>query len=231
MIQEIVHGVYQIKVPLPENPLKALNSYLIKGAKRSLLVDTGFNWPECKEAQLQAMEELGVDWADVDFFLTHMHGDHSGLVYELAKKNSTVYCSEIDADILRKSITTTYWEMSDAFYIKNGSPQKDIKKQGDNNLDWISGVDLNFTYVQDGNILPVGDYHLTCIATPGHSPGHMCLYEPDHKFLISGDHILATITSNITSWGAKDDYLGLYLDSLDKVSKLDINAGASSYSP
>ena len=223
MIREIFNGIYQIKIPLPGNPLKALNSYLIKGEKRSLLVDTGFNWPECKEAQLKAMEELGVDWADIDFFITHMHGDHSGLVYELASQDSTVYCSKTDAELMQVCMTAKYWEMNDAFYIKNGYPLKDIKIRGDNLTDWVSGSDINFTYVQDGDILEVGDYRLTCIATPGHSPGHMSLYEPEYKFLIAGDHILGTITSNITSWGGRDDFLGLYLSSLEKVNELDIN--------
>lgn len=222
MNREILHNIYQIKVPLPGNPLKALNSYLIKGPERSLLIDTGFNWPECRDAQLRAMASLGVKWSDVDFFITHMHGDHSGLVYELAAPDSAVYCSRADADLIRECLTAEYWENNDAYYIANGYPKQDIQKPGDNPLEWISGSDLNYTYINDGDVLTVGDYHLACVATPGHTPGHMCLYEPQHKFLLAGDHILNTITSNITSWGGTGDYLGLYLDSLDKIGALDI---------
>lgn len=223
MIREILNGIYQIKIPLPGNPLKALNSYLIRGAKRSLLVDTGFNWPECKSAQLNAIRKLGVDWADIDFFVTHMHGDHSGLVYELASQNSIVYCSKVDADLIQACATAAFWEMNDNYFIKNGYPPQDIEKKEDKISDWLSGTDINFTYVQDGDILEYGAYRLTCIATPGHSPGHMSLYEPEYKFLIAGDHILGTITSNITPWGGRDDFLGLYLSSLDKMNVLDIN--------
>lgn len=223
MVKEILDNVYLIKVPLPGNPLKALNSYLIKGPKRSLLVDTGFNWPVCKEAQSKAIAELAMNWDDIDFFITHIHGDHSGLVYELAGPNSTVYCSKIDADLMQMCTTETYWKKINAYYIENGYPQRNIKKQGDKLTNWISGADIKFTFVQDGDILEIGDYCLTCVATPGHSPGHMSLYEPQNKFLIAGDHILGTITSNITSWGGTDDYLGLYLSSLDKVNALDIH--------
>ncbi len=223
MIQEIFKGLYQIKIPLPGNPLKALNSYLIKGKKRSLLIDTGFNWTTCKKAQLHAMAKLGLNWAEIDFFITHAHGDHSGLVYELASKDSIVYCSKADADLLQECMTAKYWEKNDAFYIINGYPEKDIEGYVDNMTDWISGSDIKFTYVKDGDIIEVGDYSLTCIATPGHSPGHMCLYEPKHKFLIAGDHLLGSITSNITSWTGRDDFLGLYLSSLDKVNRFDIN--------
>jgi glyoxylase-like metal-dependent hydrolase (beta-lactamase superfamily II) len=58
---------------------------------------------------------------------------------------------------------------------------------------------------------------------PGHSTGHICLYEPDHKFLFSGDHILDDITPNITPWPGIADSLGLYLQSLDKVEAMDID--------
>ena len=47
--QEVMKGVYLIKVPLPNNPLKALNSYLILDDIRPLLVDVGFSLPECEE--------------------------------------------------------------------------------------------------------------------------------------------------------------------------------------
>jgi len=108
MVEEIMKNVYRIEVPLPENPLKALNSYLIRGSERCLLVDTGFNWVECKEAQLNGLAELGVEMSQVDFFLTHVHGDHSGLLYELASPESTVFCSQTDWDILLACMSRNY---------------------------------------------------------------------------------------------------------------------------
>lgn len=67
MVEEILLGIFQLQNPLPRNPLKVLNAYLIKGKHRSLLIDTGFNWPECTEAQLNGMETLGVNWSEVNF--------------------------------------------------------------------------------------------------------------------------------------------------------------------
>jgi glyoxylase-like metal-dependent hydrolase (beta-lactamase superfamily II) len=224
MIEEIFPGIFQLKIPLPRNPLKNLNSYLIKGRQRHLLIDTGFNWPECLEAQLKGMKTLGVNWSEVDFFITHVHGDHSGLVYALAGKDSKVYCSKIDADIMRASMTNEYWRNVNAFFILNGFPEAMITNQGETIKNFISGSDMDFTYVEDLDVIEAGSYHLVCIATPGHSPGHMCLYEPEHKFLIAGDHILARITSNITPWGGTGDYLGQYLTSLEKIDAMDIGS-------
>jgi Zn-dependent hydrolases, including glyoxylases len=222
MVEEVLTNIFRIEVPLPQNPLRALNSYLIKGRGRSLLIDTGFNWAECKEAQIKALQHLGVNWSQVDFFLTHVHGDHSGLLNELASENSVVYCSEKDWNILNESMTEQYWENMNAFYVSNGFPLDAIRDYSLNIDYFISGTDLKYRFVQDGERLAAGGYQFNCISTPGHSPGHLCLYEPEQRILFSGDHILAGITSNITCWNDGQDDLGMYLASLDKIDQLDI---------
>jgi glyoxylase-like metal-dependent hydrolase (beta-lactamase superfamily II) len=81
---------------------------------------------------------------------------------------------------------------------------------------------IDFTVVNDGDMIEVGDFHFRCVATPGHSPGHTSLYEADKKILIAGDHILFDITPNITNWLEMEDSLGEYLASLKKVNTLDV---------
>ncbi|HJX69139.1 MAG TPA: MBL fold metallo-hydrolase, partial [Dehalococcoidia bacterium] len=79
-MEEILSGLYRIKVPLPGSPLKATNSYVMKGAERSLIIDTGWNREDCMVALVSGLSECGVDPKQADFFITHMHADHSGLV-------------------------------------------------------------------------------------------------------------------------------------------------------
>ena len=67
-----------------------------------------------------------------------------------------------------------------------------------------------------------GTIDFTCIETPGHSQGHLCLYEQDHKMLLCGDHILQKVTPVILPTGDEDNPLKQYLASLDKIKKLDI---------
>ena len=69
----------------------------------------------------------------------------------------------------------------------------------------------------------MGEYSFRVIETPGHSPGHLCLYEDNKKILVSGDHILFDITPNITCWAELENPLKAYLESLEKVSTLDVN--------
>ena len=50
MYTQIEGNIFSIYVPLPGNPLRNLNSYLVKGRarERSLLIDTGFRREECR---------------------------------------------------------------------------------------------------------------------------------------------------------------------------------------
>jgi len=100
MSQEILPNLYRIEVPLPGNPLKALNSYVIKTQERGLIIDTGMNREECMEAMNFALKELDVDLGKTDFFITHMHADHLGLVPALATDTSTIYLNQQDADVV-----------------------------------------------------------------------------------------------------------------------------------
>ena len=45
MLKEIYPNIYQLEIPLRNNPLKALNCFIIKGEK-SLVIDTGFDTEE-----------------------------------------------------------------------------------------------------------------------------------------------------------------------------------------
>jgi glyoxylase-like metal-dependent hydrolase (beta-lactamase superfamily II) len=56
--------------------------------------------------------------------------------------------------------------------------------------------------------------------TPGHSPSHVCLFQPERRLLISGDHLLGRV-SLWFDFGVTPDPAGEFLHSLDVVDALD----------
>lgn len=42
-------------------------------------------------------------------------------------------------------------------------------------------------FINDGDIISLGQYHFKCLFTPGHSPGSISFYNTENKLLISGD--------------------------------------------
>jgi glyoxylase-like metal-dependent hydrolase (beta-lactamase superfamily II) len=221
MTEEILPGLFRIKIPLPESPLKYLNSYVIKSDDRCLIVDTGFNRKECLEAMTQGLSELKIDLAHCDFFITHLHADHFGLIARLVTKTSRIFFSRPDKEIIES------WEGFEPmieYAGKNGFPENELRNALHQHPGYKYGSewtpDLNV--LEDGETITYGNYCFECVETPGHTLGHLCLYEAGQKILIAGDHILSDITPNIQCWSDKENPLEKYLASLDKIRKLDV---------
>ncbi len=221
MIEEILANLYKIEIPLPKNPLKAINSYVIKNAERNLIIDTGWNQEQCMEVMQAGLRELGVDIRKTDFFITHLHADHFGLVSNLITDNSKIYFNRPDADRFKSGFRL---EEFLNFARLNGYPENELQKalQSHPGLKFRPSADLTFHILKEGDTISIGDYAFKCIETPGHTWGHMCLYEPGKKIFVSGDHILNDITPNIQLWSDEWNPLKEYLASLDKVYELDI---------
>lgn len=221
VIKEVLSNVFRIKVPLPDNVLRRVNSYVVKGPDRNLVIDTGMLHPECLRVMKEALQALSVDPNRSDFFLTHMHADHMGLVTEVAQENSKVFISDPDGTFAR----AWNYSMSLSWAVENGYPGAELRAHFERNAtpvfrqDWIG----DFTPVRDGDVLTVGEYRLECVATPGHTQGHMCLYDRERRVLFSGDHVLGDISPNIVGWAGGPNPLLDYLSSLAKVRTMAID--------
>jgi len=222
MIERVLEHLWRIEVPLLGNPLKSINSYLIEAQSGNLLIDTGLDRKECLDAILSGLGEVGVDLEKTDFFITHMHADHSALVPRLAKEVSKVYFNGPDAEVFKE---TAHWETILQYAGRNGFPEDDLRAALLNHPGYKHGPAKipELTILEDGDSLEVGEYRFQCVQTPGHTRGHTCLYEPEKKILLSGDHILIDITPNIQCWRDGMNPLGDYLASLDKVSALEVD--------
>ncbi len=221
MIHEVLPAVFKIDVPIPRNPLKATNSYVIKGDDRDLVIDTGMNIEESHNVLTDAFQELNIDMDKTDFFITHLHADHLGLISALAGKNSTVYFNKPDAELI---IIGGRWEVSVELFLQNGFPVENLRKAFKDHpgYRYASKGNVDFKIIKENDKIRIGDYDLIVIETPGHTAGHTCLYEPDKKFLFSGDHVLQSITPNIAQWFYDENPLKLYLESLDKIAKYNV---------
>jgi glyoxylase-like metal-dependent hydrolase (beta-lactamase superfamily II) len=172
---------------------------------------------------VSGLKECGVDLGKSDFFITHMHADHSGLVSILAREGARIYFGRADADVIR-STTPEHWDRMIDFASKCGFPREELERAIGNHPGrrYSPNNSLNFCILKDGDTIDIGDYLFECIETPGHTAGHICLYEPTKKIFICGDHILFDITPNITLSSEERNPLKEYLISLDRVYNLDV---------
>src|SRR5208283_2439483 len=226
MIEEILPDFFRVTVPLPDSPLGSTNVYLIRSSGRSLMIYTGFDHPDSHKTVITAMNSLRIDRNRTDFLITHMHQDHIGLLQRLASSTSIVYFNQKETEFLRG---WRGFESISSYVQRNGFPEKQLRKAARHWQSWDGNTEqLRFLHfpllssIKDGQIVKAGEYRFKCILTPGHSPGHTCLYEPDTKILVSGDHILEDISPNIACSSEDEEPLSEYMESLRNVQTLEV---------
>jgi len=220
VFEEVLPGLFRIQVPLPGNPLKYVNSYLVKGDEETLIVDTGFNMDECYNTIVETLKKLNIDLGKTTFLITHLHADHIGLIDRF--RQSKILINSVEAKFITER-TNQYWSEAYNYFKANGFPEDELRKALEHHpAGKYSSKRTDFQLVNDGETLNYGSYKFKIIHTPGHTPGHICLYEPNRKILISGDHILFDITPNISWWPILEDPLEEYLKSLDKTYELEV---------
>lgn len=224
MIQEIKTDFYLAKIPLPKSPLKDLNCYIIQDTDFNLLIDTGFNQPECKQALLAAAAELELDWNKTILFVTHLHSDHCGLAYFLQSLGTRVMAGRVDGERLNNMFEPGYWEFFEGLMQKYDLERFGITKYDHPGYTYRPENRADIELLDVGDKIKTGKYEFELIDLAGHTPGQVGLLESSNKFLFAGDHMLATITPNIVEWTVVEDSLGLYMQNLKKLQDMDLEA-------
>jgi glyoxylase-like metal-dependent hydrolase (beta-lactamase superfamily II) len=226
---EIVQGVHQIKIPLP-GAVDHMNVYLIEGTQGNLLIDTGFDTPEAFGALRDALKFSGFGFKDITVIAaTHIHPDHYGMVDKLKQlSGARVALSDIEARFLdsRYGKTDSLLEEVKKLLAFNGVPESDLTELAESSLaiKQFVGVVKPDIILKDGDKITVAASEFKVILTPGHSPGHICLYEPKRKLFFSGDHLLPDIFPHVgfhPQSGANP--LADFFKSLDALAELEVS--------
>ncbi len=229
-IAEPSPGIYLITLPLPFE-LQHVKVGLVRLDRGWMLIDAGMAGDASFRALESALNEVGVEWTGIrSVLVTHIHPDHAGGVPRVLEKSG--------ASLM---INRSEFEYLSAI-LEGGSPWMEaaLKMGGVPAERWpeIRAALLGMRgslpvlrpdrFLEDGDLIATANGGARVIVTPGHSPGHVCLYFAERRVLYAGDHMLGTITPNI-AWMPARDMLGEYLDSLDKVAALDIELVIASH--
>jgi len=227
---EIIPGIYQLKIPIPNNPLEYTNIYLVKGEDGYLLIDAGWNSEEALQSMKSQITEIGIGFEDISqIIITHTHADHYGLAGKLKQLCQAKICLHYLEENL---IASRYINLDEFFrqteqrFQSNGAPADElsISRMVPTGRREFANPSLPDITLHGDETISTGVFNLQVVWTPGHSPGHICLYEPTQKILFAGDHILPVITPNVgLRPQAEDNPLGDFLNSLNTVKQLDVN--------
>jgi glyoxylase-like metal-dependent hydrolase (beta-lactamase superfamily II) len=227
-VTELPDDIRQVRLPMRDNPLRHINSYLLKGDDGYVLVDCGFEGEDVLEALQAALRELGIGLGDVrTLVVTHYHADHYGLSATLLRLGRLrMLLHRLDWLFIHTKLADIdrYLTESAAWLELNGLSLPRYTDDERRSLEQVR----RFTVVaphqelEDRDRIGVGRHAFRVVWTPGHTPGHVCLYDAEREILLSGDHVLDPITPNVSYWwpGAGNP-LGDFLASLRKVAALE----------
>ena len=159
--------------------------------------------------------------------VTHIHPDHYGLAGRVREASGAwVGLHPADAALLQGRYVETdeLVERMGQLLALSGVPEDKRPDLAHASMEIRSLVSMAEPDVllEDDQKLDLAGWDLRTIWTPGHSPGHICLYSDHHRLLLSGDHVLPRITPNISFHSQQDpNPLGDYLESLARMRYLD----------
>lgn len=234
--EEVASGIFRITIPLPFPPGEVA-AWAVQIAGGWMLVDTGMDTPAARTALLDGARSLGIRPADlVLVVLTHVHVDHYGLAGLVRDwSGARVVIHETEEQLARRWVDCWRQDRSlvEADLRAAGVPTNELPSM-------LEVVDLAHrlypTFHPDrvlrgeGGTIPGGD-GWDWILTPGHSPGHICLYHPKRHILVSGDHVLPRISPNIGADVYAADPLTAYLHSLRRLRDLPAELVLPSHGP
>jgi hydroxyacylglutathione hydrolase len=148
------------------------NMYLVAGTKKALLIDTGLGVGDIMKI-VRTLTPLPVVVVD-----THGHPDHAGGNPQFAE----VYAHPDDFELARFFSSKEQRDGSRANMLKGVEIHTDQLYQEPENAPATKLIP-----VKDGDVFDLGGRQLTVIATPGHTPGSICLVDKEHKLLFTGD--------------------------------------------
>jgi hydroxyacylglutathione hydrolase len=179
-ITELMPNIFQIFAERP-----GCHVYLIKGVVKNLLIDVGTaaNFSNLKDC----LTEAGLQPSDIHLVvLTHEHFDHIGAGSFLSG-TAVIAAHRLAANKIH--LQDQFVMMSDYF----------------DRLAEPFNIDIS---LDTDALIELGNYRLRIIHTPGHTSGCLCLYEPEHKLLFTGDTVLAKgVLSGVFSSGSISDYV------------------------
>ncbi len=223
MIEEIYPQIFRLEIPLPNNPLRAINSYVITSGERNLIIDTGFNSEGCKQFFMQGLDEIGISLKGSDLLVTHLHSDHCGLAAAISREGACVYAGETDGRLINEMTGTQYWDKFESYKRVFDLEKDKVSFEDHPGYRYWPKEPVDFRALTEGDLIELGQYSFRVVDIPGHTPGHIGLYEENHKLFFCGDHILDRITPNIAFWGFEQDILSVYFENLRKVYAYEID--------
>ncbi len=222
-VELVAPGIWCIPTVVPDNPIGWTQAYVVESSDGPYLIDTGWNADAAWADLTAGLLACGTSAAEVQgVVVTHHHPDHLGLVGRVREASGCwVGMHEADTSLVRRHREI----LADDPLVMAKDTEEKLREAGASACDVEDVLAASAQLKMPMPELPdrplgtqklrLGDRHLELLHTPGHTPGHLCL-RLDGR-LLTGDHLLKTISSHVGLYGfegPEGDPLGDFFASL-----------------
>ena len=247
-VTEVAPGILRAQIPIHFTGLGHVNMYLFEDERGWAAMDPGLPGPQTWKAIKDRLRQVGAKVKDVHtVVVTHSHPDHFGSAEKLRREAGAelvaatdfrTFFDLLEPDILESPESRSKTSDAEALdRLRNRFDQKtpwggEMPRPplpGAGPAGWVKRRVARRYFmaprpnhrVAAGETLRLGRREFVGVHTPGHTADHLCLFDPSDGVLLSGDHVLPSITPHISGLGSvSDDPLMDFMESLDKVAAL-----------
>ena len=223
--ERILPGLWRLRLPLPWPGVPHGNAWAIAAGSGVVLIDTGMYEPGSLGQLERAMDQVKLRLEHVRLLaVTHAHSDHWGQAAPICERAGCELWMHPNHEHAGHGGSDRELRLARRLEVarQSGVPEAEVEVLAQRVKDLPSGV---ASYIEPHRELVPGVQIETDLGawsvhyTPGHAPSHVCLYQAEHRVLISGDHLLGRI-SLFFDYGYSPDPVAEFLDSLDRIAQL-----------
>jgi glyoxylase-like metal-dependent hydrolase (beta-lactamase superfamily II) len=233
--ERVLAGLWRLRLPLPWPGIPHCNAWAIAAGSGVVLVDTGMHEPGSLAQLERAMDQVNLRLEHVRLVVcTHAHADHWGQAAPICETAGCELWMHPNHEHATRGAGDPAAALGRRLEIgrQSGVPEAALERYAEQFTRQTSAGTAEVIEpdrpLVDGVEIETDLGIWTAYETPGHAPSHVCLFQPERRLLISGDHVLGRI-SLYYDYGWTPDPVGEFTRSLDVVDRLDARLGLSGH--
>jgi glyoxylase-like metal-dependent hydrolase (beta-lactamase superfamily II) len=221
----VLPGIWRLRLPLPWPGVPHVNAWALRADDGLVLVDTGIDEDGAFDELDRTLRLAGFRIDDVKLLVcTHAHTDHYGLAALIVEATGCELWMHPAHAHMTRAVADPERSLERRIEVarQSGVPLEPLRRWAEERRDQkpgIAGVVLPDRELVDGVEVATDHGRWIVHETPGHAPSHVVLFQPEHRLLLSGDHLLGRV-SLYFDYGWTPDPVAEFLAGLDTVESL-----------